>query len=182
MLCRLTCGSFVLIRVEPIKLLIEWEKYQHTQHLPLSKNTDKALCLLERKPVSTKTNCGALAPDQYLVCHTRFYPNLLTISCWGEAVSQNEWQLLYYFIDTVLTAIRGSFLFFCWQKHCQSVSVISWNWLTCQSVDKWNKYYTGIILNSFSLYKPINCQGTLYLTLFSFVTLDITRAQTVHHI
>lgn len=180
MLCRLTCGSSVLITVEPIKLLIESEKCQHTQHL--SKTTDWALSLLERKPVSTKTNCGAHAPDQYLVCHTRFYPNLLTILCWGEAVSQNEWLLLYYFIDIVLMAIRGSFIFFCWRKHCQSVSIISWNWLTRQSVDKWNKYYTGIILNSFSLHKLIHCQGTLYLTPFSFVILDITGVQSVHHI
>lgn len=71
----------MLITVEPIKLLTESEKCQHTQYLPLSKNTDQALYLLERDSVSTKTNCGALAPDQYLVCHTRFYPNLLTILC-----------------------------------------------------------------------------------------------------
>lgn len=176
MLWRLTCGSFVLITVEQIKLLIELEKCQHTQHSPLSKNTDQALHLLERDPVSTKTNCGALAPDQCLFCHTRFYPNLLTISCWGEAVSQNEWLLLYDFIDTVLMAIRGSFLFFCWHKHCQSVSIISWNWLTCQSVGKWNKQYIGIILNSFSFRKPTNCHGTLLFNPIFFSRVGCHRS------
>lgn len=78
----------------------------------------------------------------------------------------------------VLVALKGSFLLCCWHKHCQSVSIINWNWLTCQGVDKGNKQYTGIIQFLLPTFKHINCQKALHLTPFSFVTLGITGART----
>lgn len=102
----------MLITAEPVKLLIEPEKCQHTQHLSWSKKCVSGTAFARERTdsVSTKTSCGSLAPDQYLACHTMLYPNLLTISCSGEAVSQNELFVLCYSRDTVLVALKFLFL------------------------------------------------------------------------